>query len=42
MNNTVLINGLYVYKPKPEKQEHITEGTYTYNGVVLPPIPFAW
>lgn len=34
-------NGFFIYKPSTvtDKREHITEETYTYNGVVLPPIP---
>lgn len=39
MSNIDIINGMFVYKPTPEKQEYISESTYTYNGVVLPPIP---
>lgn len=38
MSNIDIINGLFVYKPAPEKQEPIT---FSYNGVVLPPIPRA-
>lgn len=35
MSNIDIINGLFVYKPK----EPAPEVTYSYNGVVLPPIP---
>ena len=38
MDNIVIINGMFVYKPAPEKQEPIT---FSYNGVELPPLPRA-